>query len=431
MTYCRREDAELIVLPIRYKNPTHKYTPTEENTGAYEYWWDDDVLPFLKWKPIKLNSNLVIRADVKIQATSPTPLTSLYSINGASSAVYGHSQVAMQCVPTPRKKLPNVLFSTGSVSQKNYSDTKLGRIAEFHHTNAALVVEIQDKTIFHARQLVGDSQGGFYDITGYYCGRKKTKLGRVPGLIMGDSHVYNISPAVVEATFGGKDSICGVLRPEKLIWHDLLDFYTGSHHHERFPYLEYQKAKFKRDDVFDELLQTVKFAVSHTPKGTQSLIVPSNHDQHLDRWLQRPLANNRNARIYHFLNHLIYEYIDQHNEIPSALRVFADAFVPDHSLEFLDAGKGYKLKGIEVAQHGEYGANGGRGSINAYAKSAHKHVIGHYHSPGIRQGTTQVGTSTGELDYIRGLGGWLNSHAVVYPNGKRSLINIIEGQWRV
>lgn len=35
------------------------------------------------------------------------------------------------------------------------------------------------------------------------------------------------------------------------------------------------------------------------------------------------------------------------------------------------------------------------------------------------------------LEYNRGSpSGWMNTHCVIYLNGKRALINIIDGRWR-
>jgi hypothetical protein len=59
-------------------------------------------------------------------------------------------------------------------------------------------------------------------------------------------------------------------------------------------------------------------------------------------------------------------------------------------------------------------------------------VIGHSHQPGIDEGAYQVGTSTGlRLEYNQGPSAWLNAHCVVYASGKRSLLFVIDGEWRL
>jgi hypothetical protein len=83
--------------------------------------------------------------------------------------------------------------------------------------------------------------------------------------------------------------------------------------------------------------------------------------------------------------------------------------------------------------HGDKGPNGARGSLKNLRGVGVKSIIGHSHSPGISEGCYQVGTSSClRLDYNAGPSGWLNTHCVLYANGKRSLINIIGNEgWRL
>lgn len=430
--YCEFHGANLVVIPIRYKNPTSKLDPQEKDAESYDYWWPQEVEEYLLDTHAVVNNNLHLRGDVKIQATSPNPLGSMSSITGPRSAIFGHSQVSLECVPTPKNQLPNIMISTGSISEKNYSKTKLGSIAAFHHTHAAALVEVQNNRVFHIRQLMADKKGGFYDLDGYY-GPRKSQMAfgrRAAGLVMGDSHVYQIDDKVVAATFDNANSIMNTLKPRELVWHDVLDFYTGSHHHEGRDYVEFRKALLKLDNVKEELEKTARFVSDHTPPNTTSLIVPSNHDSHLDQWLQRPLKNITNASIYHLLNHLVYEEISNTGNIPDAFQLYMKKFHPNDRVKFIDAGNGHLIVDIEVGQHGNFGAGGARGNIQVFAKSSYKHVIGHSHRSGIHKGTSQVGTSTGPLEYMRGLQASMNTHCVIYPNGKRSLIHIIDGDWR-
>lgn len=99
---------------------------------------------------------------------------------------------------------------------------------------------------------------------------------------------------------------------------------------------------------------------------------------------------------------------------------------------FLARDESFIVKGIELGYHGDRGPNGSRGSRTAYGRIGVKSVIGHSHSPGIRNGCYQVGTNSRlRLGYNSGPSGWLHTDCIVYPNGKRSLLNIIQGKWRV
>ncbi len=90
------------------------------------------------------------------------------------------------------------------------------------------------------------------------------------------------------------------------------------------------------------------------------------------------------------------------------------------------------VAGVELGMHGDRGPNGSRGSIKNLRRIGVKSIIGHSHTPGIEEGCYQVGTSTVlNLEYANGPSSWLNTHCLLYPNGKRTLVNIIDGKWRL
>jgi hypothetical protein len=90
-----------------------------------------------------------------------------------------------------------------------------------------------------------------------------------------------------------------------------------------------------------------------------------------------------------------------------------------------------KVCSIELGFHGDVGINGSRGDIKSLAKLSDKMVIGHSHTPGIYEGCYQVGLSAMKnLEYKKGPSSWMQTHCIIYPDGKRTLINIINGKWR-
>jgi len=90
------------------------------------------------------------------------------------------------------------------------------------------------------------------------------------------------------------------------------------------------------------------------------------------------------------------------------------------------------VAGIETGLHGDKGPNGARGSLKNLRRIGVKVIVGHSHSPGIDEGGYQNGTSTRlRLGYNSGPSSWLNAHTVIYGNGKRSLLNVINGRWRL
>ena len=77
--------------------------------------------------------------------------------------------------------------------------------------------------------------------------------------------------------------------------------------------------------------------------------------------------------------------------------------------------------------------NGARGSIKNLRRVGVRVMIGHAHSPGANEGAMQVGTSSRlQLEYNHGgVSGWLHTHGLVHANGKRQLVTIINGKYRL
>ena len=85
--YCRDRSAELLVIPIRYKNPTSKWTESQENAET----WAAEVSPYLWNVRRNLADGLVLLGDIKTQPTASEPLTGFDAITGAASGILGHT----------------------------------------------------------------------------------------------------------------------------------------------------------------------------------------------------------------------------------------------------------------------------------------------------------------------------------------------------
>jgi hypothetical protein len=425
-------NAELIVIPIRYKNPTSRWSASQANAEE----WAPEVQPYLCNTRIRLNKNLVVLGDVKTQPTASSPLTGFEAITHGESGILGHTKLQLRTVPTPQSAVPKILTTTGAVTVANYTDSKASKLGEFHHTLGAALVELEGGR-FHLRQLNADTDGSFYDLTTFY-GPDWTLDGtRVTGLIMGDTHVDYIARAVKAATFGS-GGIIDTLQPEVIVWHDLLDAYSVNPHHHGNPFIGVAKLRAGRSDVRAEVQRAADFIAAHTPKGCESIVVPSNHNDFLARWILGTdwRTNPGSARFY---LETALAMVDSAKlttggaeyEDPTSywLRRLLEA---SPHVQVLNRGDSYTLRGIEVGLHGDIGPHGSRGSARNLRRIGVRTVIGHSHAPCIDEGCVQVGTSTElVLEYNRGSpSGWMNTHCVIYPNGKRSLINIVDGRWR-
>ncbi len=422
--------AELMVIPLRYKNPTSRF---EDEKAATDEWWDPKVVPFL-WNVRKaLNENVEVVGDIKIQPTAVEPLTGLEGFTGARSSIVGHTKLQFKTVATPGHKMAKIMTTTGACTVKNYSDSRAGKHGEFHHTLGAVIVEVEGKK-FWLRHLNANADGSFTDLDMRFDEVSGERAPPPAALVMGDTHVDFVDPSVCSATFGSA-GIIAALAPEKLIWHDLLDAYSVNPHHRGNPFNAIAKLQSGLDDVAAEVQRAIAFVKARTPDGVESYIVSSNHDDMLHRWILSHdwKSDAKNAEFYLETALAIARATKMGaggTEYPRPFKYWVDrAGVP--GLVCLGSEE-LSVAGILCSMHGDRGPNGARGSAKNLRRIGVKSVIGHSHSPGISEGCYQVGTSSRlKLEYNVGPSGWLNCHCIIHADGKRQLVTIIEGRYRL
>lgn len=427
--YCDINDAELFVIPLKYNNPN---VLVQDN----EVLWDELVQDYLLDTNIKVHPLVKIMGSLKINATSDNPLTGLDSLSKGDSVIIGHQQLQMKTLPVQQDDHPVIMTTTGTVTEKNYSISKLGAKADFNHSFSAAVVVVSNG-IFHIRHLNFDGTG-FYDLDQYYTAVDHFH-DTVEAIVTGDEHVIFIDKNVFNATYG-KGGLVESLKPRYIVRHDVIDCYSISHHHNYNVFTRYAKAMAGVNILSKELDEVVDFIIKTTPQGTKNIIVSSNHHDHITRWLNEcdPKTDPHNAMLYH---QLMYEMLKRTSFSkegggtyhPNPFELYSEKTFISCGLdvEFLSRSSTFKILGVEIASHGDKGNNGSRGSRPQYANLPSKTIIGHSHSPGITKGCYQVGTSsTLKLEYNQGASSWLNTHCIIHRNGKRQLVNIINGKWK-
>lgn len=431
LTYCKINEAQLIVVPYRYKNPTSVWSKAAKDDD----WWAPELVPYLLDRRTKLCKGLVLLADIKTQPTASSPLQGFETISGGDSAIIGHPKIALVTVATPQNKLAKILTTTGAVTVKNYLPGKAGKKGEHHHSFGACVVEMADG-IFHLRQINAVRDGSFQELLWNYAGDSRTRAG-VEAVVLGDLHQEFADPSAVRATFTDKDSIVNVLKPRYLVWHDVHDFYSRNHHHRGEPFINYVKHHTGAGNVEWALDQTFAFIDSVTPAGAKNIFVPSNHPDALARWIKEsdPRSDPENCVFWARTFEAMCLGSTMTNTGVSTIDPFAfwalKKLKTAGQATFLKHDQGFMVKDIECGFHGHFGPNGSRGSRKGFSKIGVKTFLGHTHSPGIEDGCYQVGTSSQlKLEYIRGPSSHMHCHGLIYENGKRTLIFIIKGKWR-
>jgi lambda repressor-like predicted transcriptional regulator len=437
LKYCEVNNAQLLVIPVRYKNVSLYNTP-----GEYEVEWPAELEPYYVTGDVELSSNIVIMGSMRIQATASRPLRALPGVSKGRSAVFGHPRVALEMVPTPLTRIPMVYFTTGSVSQPAYSETKAGRLGEFHHSIAAAIVET-DGDYFWWRHVHSNPNGTFTDFETKYTPNGPERAPAAEAIIMGDVHIGFDDTAVVDAV------LCDLLpksEAKNVILHDILDFFSASHHHTNNRVLQVLKEARGRNSVYDELQMVADWLHNYTQGGNKFHIIRSNHHDHLERWLNNNSAtiDAKNMWLWHHLNAAqMKEALDLADQDPAgdqwhvtsafelAIRALAD---PDTNerIRFHDDRQPLEFKGIDVSNHGDRGPNGARGSRGAFAQVQRRTFIGHSHQPGITDGCYQVGMSCRpDMPYMSGYSGWLPTSGIIYADGHRTLFPIINGKCRL
>ena len=425
MNYCDFNEAELVVIPLRYKNATSRWSASQENAEI----WDTALTPYLYNQRKKLNENLVLVADVKTQPTAALPLSRFDSITAGESGIIGHTKIQMKTIAVPAGRYPKLLTTTGACTVKNYTDTKAGKVGEFHHTLAAVIVEIIGKKFF-IRHVNATSDGSFIDIDREYTPNGVATSEPALALVLGDTHRATMCKRVEKATFA-PGGMVDKLNPQHLIFHDLHDGASTNHHTRKDPFAQVAKRVQNLHLVQEEIEDDVKW-LAKVCKGRKGVIVPSNHDDFLARWLREQdwRFDPDNSEFYLETALELVRQIKDGNVVPHPFPYWVDRLKGNAPVTCLQRDESFVLGGVELSMHGDQGPNGSRGSRSNLRRIGVKTIVGHSHSPGIEEGCYQAGTSTPlRVDYNAGPSSWLNAHVILYANGKRALLPIIDGQW--
>jgi hypothetical protein len=416
--YAEFINADLHVIAGRYKNPTSIWSTSQE----YEEVWAEEVLGYLDANRHDIHKYLSIMSDVKIQPTAVNPMTGMEGLSGINSCVFGSPKVQMEMIPVLEGNVPKMMVTTGACTTKNYTDSKSGKKGEFHHTLGFVIVEIKNGEIFFMRQVTATDEGSFTDLFYRVDKEEVTRIDKVSAIVWGDLHYGSHDTRVVNKTL----DLMEELNPDHVILHDVFDGKSISHHEEKDPFLQYQKEidgtnslKKEIDDLLEGLADFEEY---------NTVIVRSNHDDFVDRWLKntdwRKTVTPKNS-----LEYMQYSSAILSGEAPTGVIPWV---INKRYPHFITLGRSdsYIVNGWELGQHGDIGSNGSRGSLQQFRKLNNKIVVGHYHSPGRKDGALAVGTSTQlRVGYNIGASAWLQSHVIIHEDSKAQHINFINGEY--
>ena len=403
--------------------------------------WAPDIEPFLCDERVEIAPGLVWCGEWQRLPTTKRPLSGYETYTGRKSGIFPHCKFEMQSVASSKFEATKFNYTTGTCTMRNYIIKGAGLQATFHHGYGALLVEVDKDGDWFVRQLNADSNGTIYDLDLKVEGGVVSDSHGVEGVNWGDIHVQEMD-MVVHALSA---DMMEALKPRYAFYHDVLNFGSRNHHERKDPFKRLQRLTRGQEDVRYEVQRVVEYISRRAAvwSDTEHIVVDSNHDRALERWLRESdwredpinmeffmeaaLAKVKAIRArdndFHMLRHW-YNEMD-HNGANFMTNV-----------RFLDEDEGFVLcedanGGIECGMHGHLGANGSRGGAAGFAKMGRKANVGHTHTAGIYDGIFTAGTSSNlDMGYNRGPSSWSHSHILTYANGKRTIITMWNGKWR-
>lgn len=438
-------DAEIMCAQFTYNKGSYggkSVKPGKGPTAAdtAELWYDPMFDPYIVDGPIELAPTLIFSANMNILPTTSRPLSSYQTHTGLKSTIIPHAKLAMQSVAGTKSDGAKFLYTTGASTMRNYIQKNAGIKAEHHHAYAALMVEVLSDGTWFVRQLNGGDDGSFYDLDVHVENGEMTTDHRAEAVTWGDIHTEVADPEIIKLAFDGPESILDTLHPREQFIHDVVDFRARNHHEIKNPHAMFKRYSEQSDTVQEEMERVVEMFGRMHRDWCMTIAVDSNHDRALERWLQETdfKKDPANALFYLRCQLAVYEAIDNNDPDFHLVRDTLQKLGLGPEVLFLGLDDSYVIctdddgmGGIECGMHGHIGPNGSRGSPIGLSKMGRKANTAHTHSATIMDGLYVAGTFTRlSLDYNKGPSSWSHSFIVTYPNGKRTVVTIQNGQWR-
>jgi len=417
--FCKINKAKLIILVAA------------DPAANVEWTIDKDLADdFIVFKDIRLNSNLFL-SSIKLSAKHIDPITGLTRISQRmGSTIFASPKQRLVVTPTSNKKIPSCLMGTGAITLPNYSTDKYlsertAYLAQEDHQLAALIIEIENENYFHFRQIQADKEGSFIDLGTQYHANKTNKVLNNT-LVLGDWHSQSVDPAVLKCyrEIGRKINF------DKIIVHDLYDGKSLNPHELNNSILRAQRAESGELSLENEIKGVAKDLDILLTLGKELVIVASNHDEFLFRYLKEGLYV-KDPHNHRLCLEIACKVMDGENAVKAAIEIVTKKKVSS-KIRWLKRDEDYKIAGVQLAAHGDQGSGGSKGTLKGMELAYNNCITGHTHVPQILRNAWCVGTSTYlRLSYNQGPSGWMNTCCTLYSNGSKQLINIIDNKWKL
>jgi len=446
-------ECEIIVSGFTYSKKLFEDHDTRSSKVGFHPSVDD----FIVHDRVRLGDEVDFCGEMNTLPTAVTPLSGFATYTRARWGVFPHPKVQLESVATMKHERAKQLMTTGSVTLPNYVRKKAGIKATFHHQIGAVLVEMTPDGATYCRHLLTTDleNGSFYDLDRYVTSQGVTTNHRVEAISYGDIHHEKLDHEVAMLTWGYhvpsqeawdidnfRDPhdprplpLIHRLRPKYEFFHDLSDFSPRNHHNikdHHFRFAAHTRGG-QNNNVQLALNGCAEFIKQIHRDDCTSVIVESNHDQALLKWLKTADYRDdpENALFFLSCQKWLYMEMQAGNSSPDVFQQVMREMGTPEDVVFCNEDQSFIICGdIECGMHGHLGPNGSRGSPLAISRSGRKSNTGHTHSPAIRDGA-YVGGVSGSLDmgYNKGPSSWSHSHIITYQNGKRTIITLNKGRF--
>ncbi|MGO7115565.1 hypothetical protein ACCS79_03535 [Rhizobium johnstonii] len=426
--YATHMNAPLLVAGYTYQKGL--FEDHAAATGVFA----EQLREYLVYDRVRLSNSLLFVADANVLPTTANPLNGWLTANKGQHVIIPHARIALESIPRMLEQPARFAISTGCCTIPSYAPRAAGRKAIAHHTYGALLVEIDtDGEVFFG-QLIADETGSFQDLNLFVEGGVVKSGYRVAGITWGDIHHDQLDERIALRSFGysrerrrftGTPNLMDTLKPYYSFLEDTLDFRWRNHHNIHDPISMSKMTARGTTLVEREVSEAIEFANGMRKPWCQTVVVESNHDSAIAKWLRGDEGryDPDNAYYWHRLN------AEWHDEVRAANDNFN---VTQHAfrraglasdIDFVSAGASYVVADVEHGLHGDIGIGGSRGSPIQYRRFGSRVTIGHTHSPRIVEGVWVAGVSARLFQgYNIGPTTWAHAHVVLYPTGTRAMI---------
>lgn len=416
--YARRNKAMLLLLPCEdVASRGKKASPIDISPELGDF----KVI----FKDTYINNNLCLCA-IKMSAKQIAPLSGLDRLTATRNAsiIVASPKVFLKYISNMHFDIPPALMTTGAITVNDYDNDRYmskrtSTLAENDHTYGAVIVEVENESIFHFRHVQASSYNSLTDMGVDYLPDGSIKKMKDTVLIMGDSHTGYHDKELHLATMAMANEVGATTT----ILHDVFHGSSISHHDYGKSVTNAIKAQEGRLGLELECNAVKNYIKNFEDRGLNVIIVESNHDDFLRKYLDdgKYVSDPMNHK---FSLKLAISAIDGHNPLQYAIEDMLG--YKSKNVRWLKTDESCKFYGVECAIHGSRGANGARGSLTTFEKSLGNCVTAHTHSAAILRNAMCVGTM-GVMDqgYNSGLSNWTRTCCLIYSNGTKQLVNFI------